>query len=411
MRGTQLAWVADYFDRGRPDHLVDYSRLNRTKSHVPAVIRPDLLLTPEGFAATELDSVPGGIGFGASLARPYAELGYDLVGGRDGMVAASSAMLARAAGEPDPPAAIVVSEESGDYWDELRWLAQALAERGHPVYAVRPQDVRFTEDALLVPEGGSPGPRDEAESDPNAKLVPIKVLYRFFELYDIKNVPKWELMLYAMKKQRVVVTPPIKSYLEEKLIFSLLHHPALAPFWREQLKSEPFERLKRVIPQTWVLDPRELPPHATVPGLELAGRPVQSWDQLVGLTQKERQLVLKPSGFSPVAWGSRGVKIGHDLPEDEWAMAVREALEEFDGVRWVLQRFQNTKRRVVEWHDFETGDVRRMPGRVRLTPYYFATDAGVTLGGATATVVPIDKKLIHGMVDAVIVPCAVRQAQ
>jgi hypothetical protein len=89
-------------------------------------------------------------------------------------------------------------------------------------------------------------------------------------------------------------------------------------------------------------------------------------------------------------------------------MDVREALEEFDDVRWVLQRFQHTERRVVEWYDFAAGDVRRMPGRVRLTPYYFATAEGITLGGATATVVPIDKKLIHGMVDAVIVPCAVR---
>jgi hypothetical protein len=50
-----------------------------------------------------------------------------------------------------------------------------------------------------------------------------------------------------------------------------------------------------------------------------------------------------------------------------------------------------------------------MPGRVRLTPYYFVTGDKVTLGGATATIVPIDKKLIHGMVDAIIVPCAVRQ--
>jgi hypothetical protein len=47
-----------------------------------------------------------------------------------------------------------------------------------------------------------------------------------------------------------------------------------------------------------------------------------------------------------------------------------------------------------------------MHGRTRLTPYYFVVGDEVRLGGATATVVPTDKKLIHGMVDAVIVPCA-----
>ena len=52
-----------------------------------------------------------------------------------------------------------------------------------------------------------------------------------------------------------------------------------------------------------------------------------------------------------------------------------------------------------------------MVGRARLTPYYFVAGDTVTLGGATATVVPIDKKLIHGMVDAVMVPCAVRQTE
>jgi hypothetical protein len=407
VRGSQPGWVADYVDRGRPEQLVDYSRLNRTKSHLPRVIRPDLLLTDRGFVATELDSVPGGIGFGASLAQPYAELGYPLIGGATGMVDGFAAMLESAAGEPDPPTAIVVSEESGDYWDEMAWLAATLRRRGQPVYAVRPQDVHFTEEALLVPEGGSPGPRDETPSDPAARLVPIKVLYRFFELYDIKNVPKWELMVYAVKKHRVVLTPPLKSYLEEKLSFALLHHPALAPFWRAELKPDRFERLQHALPPTWVLDPRDLPPHATVSGIEIAGKAVQSWEQLYGLSQKERRLVIKPSGFDAMAWGSRGVRIGHDLPEDEWDAAVHEALERFDRTRYVLQRFQDVKRATVEWYDFESGTVQRMPGRARLTPYYFVAGDEARLAGATATVVPMDKKLIHGMVDAVIVPCAV----
>jgi hypothetical protein len=408
VRGTQPGWVADYMDRGRPQQLVDYGRLNRAKRALPGVIRPDLFLTDEGFIATELDSVPGGIGFGASLSRPYTELGFDLVGGADGLVNGFAAMLESVAGEANPAAGLVVSEESGDYWDEMAWLAEQLRARGQSVHAVRPEDVRFTEEALTVPEGGSPGPRDEAEVDAGANQVPIKVLYRFFELYDIKNIPKWELFLYAMKKQRVAVTPPIKSYLEEKLSFALLHHPSLAPFWRQELKDG-FERLQRVIPNTWVLDPRPLPPHGTVPGLELAGKPVQDWAQLIGLTQKERQLVIKPSGFDATAWGSRGVKVGHDLPEDEWAGAVHEALDRFDDVRYVLQRFHNTKRVVVEHYDFGTGEVRRMPGRARITPYYFVVGDEARLGGVTATVVPMDKKLIHGMVDAVIVPCAVRE--
>jgi hypothetical protein len=49
-----------------------------------------------------------------------------------------------------------------------------------------------------------------------------------------------------------------------------------------------------------------------------------------------------------------------------------------------------------------------MQGRARICPYYFTDDAGLTqLGGGLATIVPADKKKIHGMSDGVLVPCVV----
>jgi hypothetical protein len=408
VRGTQPRWVAEYFDLGRPDALVDFGRLNRTRRALPGVIRPDLFLTDDGFVATELDSVPGGIGFGASMGRLYSALGITPVGGSDGMVDGFLAMVASAAGRKDPAVAIVVSDESGDYWDEMAWLAAACRARGASVHAVRPDAVTFREEGIFVPEGGSPGPRDDSSVDGDAPLVAVHVIYRFFELYDIKNVPKWELMLYAAKKQKVVITPPVKSYLEEKLSFALVHHPSLEKYWTSELTVSGFERVRSVIPQTWVLDPRPVPPHATIPGLAIGGAPLHDWRQLHGLGQKERRLVIKPSGFAATAWGSRGVRIGHDLPEAEWIDAIDAALADFTTTRHVLQRFHATKRATVQWYDFDSRTVRQMAGRARLTPYYFVAGDTVKLGGVTATVVPIDKKLIHGMVDAVMVPCAIR---
>ncbi|NBP77322.1 MAG: hypothetical protein EBU62_07485, partial [Proteobacteria bacterium] len=234
VKGSQPAWVAEYFDLGRPETLVDYSRLNRTRRAIPGVIRPDLFYTDTGFVATELDSVPGGIGFSASMGALYASLGDQVLGGEDGMINGFLGMVASAAGAPDPVTAIVVSDESGDYWDEMAWLAQACRDRGHQVFAVRPQDVSFSEDGLKVPAGVTPGPRDPEPTDQTLPTIQVSVVYRFFELYDIKNVPKWELMLYAAKKQKVVITPPIKSYLEEKLTFALMHHPALARYWSSE---------------------------------------------------------------------------------------------------------------------------------------------------------------------------------
>ena len=46
-----------------------------------------------------------------------------------------------------------------------------------------------------------------------------------------------------------------------------------------------------------------------------------------------------------------------------------------------------------------------MQARVRLCPYYFLSAEEANLGGILATVVPSDKKLLHGMRDAVMLPC------
>jgi hypothetical protein len=50
-----------------------------------------------------------------------------------------------------------------------------------------------------------------------------------------------------------------------------------------------------------------------------------------------------------------------------------------------------------------------MEGRMRLCPYYFVDDAAKTanLHGILATLCPADKKIIHGMKDAALLPCVV----
>jgi hypothetical protein len=61
------------------------------------------------------------------------------------------------------------------------------------------------------------------------------------------------------------------------------------------------------------------------------------------------------------------------------------------------------------WFDEASGEMVTMSGRVRLCPYYFLGDDGgrVKCSGALATICPADKKLLHGMTDAILVPTAV----
>ncbi len=390
-RGIQPEWVAGYLDQGKPESVVALGRMNRIKQHLPMVIRPDIIPTREGMIATELDSVPGGIGFTASLGARYSALDEPIVGGPDGMVDGFERMLRSFAGCDDPAVGIVISEESVSWRPEMVWIADRLNARGLETHVTTPEEIVFTEDGLYAP----------AEGD----LRRIDVVYRFFELFDLKNIPKMELILYAAKKNLVKVTPPLKSYLEEKMMMALFQHPMLRDFWQQQLSSETLSFLEQLFPRTWILDPAPLPPHATIHGLEVKGRPFADWRHLGHLGQKDRQLVIKPSGFSELAWGSRGVAIGHDVSEHDWQETINTALDRFETNPHILQIFHNGATFPVEHYDFESGEMRKFRGRVRLQPYYFVVDDAPVLSGVQATICPPDKKLLHGMVDAVVLPC------
>ncbi|TAM60739.1 hypothetical protein EPN52_04490 [bacterium] len=395
-KGSAPAFVADYLDRGKPEHIVKLARQNRWKHAIPGVIRPDLILTDGGFVASELDSVPGGMGFVGAMSQTYCELGDDVVGGGDGMLEQFAAMIAAAAGLERPTVALVVSDESGDYRAEMDWFAQALREGGYlDAYTVHPRELAFTEEALFLrlPEG-----REER----------IDVVYRFFELFDLLNVPKQELMLYAARHGRVAMTPPPKAHLEEKLLFALLHHGRLADYWKSELGEPAFSNLSRLFPQTWVLDPQPLPAQATIAGLNADGKAVFDWSDLRALSKNDRDFVIKPSGFDATAWGSRGVVVANDLTKEGWDQALHDGLAAFPQTPHILQRFHKGRRLRMEFLDPSAGELRTLDGRVRLCPYYFVVDDQARLGGILATVVPADKRLIHGMSDAIMAPCSVR---
>ncbi|HEY5593557.1 MAG TPA: hypothetical protein VIL61_00165 [Nitrospiria bacterium] len=394
VRGSQPPWISRYLDHGKPETQIEFGRMNRFKSHLPGIIRPDLILTDNGWIATELDSIPGGIGLTGSLSQHYSELGHAIIGGPDGMVNGFAKMIRSVAGLPGLNLAIIVSEESKDYRPEMRWLGERLNATGLKTFVIGPEEVRFTEDGLTVMDRNS--------------AVQIDVVYRFFELFDLKNIPKSELILYSAKKEKVKITPPVKTYLEEKLAFALFHHPALRPFWSEALGEKTDAALLRILPRTWILDPQDVPSHAVIPGLTIRERPVSSWNELAALTQKERRFVIKPSGFSERAWGSRGVVVGHDLPEKEWAQALNDAQARFFQSPSILQEFHGGRKVSVWYDDPAEPQPKPMAGRVRLSPYYFVSEGKTELAGILATICPLDKKLIHGMTEAVMVPCAVK---
>jgi hypothetical protein len=369
VEGKQPEWIARWLDLGKPAELIELQRSHVFKNDVPRVIRPDILLTENGFGITELDSVPGGIGLTAWLNQIYSHLGAPVIGGADRMVRGFEGIFGNAKNIH-----LVVSEEAATYRPEMEWLASQNSK-------FKVQDSKF---------------EDFADGD---------AVYRFFELFDLPNVPNAKKIFELAAAKKITLTPPPKPIFEEKMLFALLWNWNLRDFWRQELGEGFFARLKRVIPYTWLVDPAPLPPHAALPGLDLT-----DWKQLKTLSQKERDLILKVSGFSEKAWGARGVFLGSDLPQPEWIAAVDEAIAGFGKSPYVLQRYEKTKLVEASWVDFEKNETVSIKGRARLCPYYFVTGEGDAarpqLGGILATIVPADKKIIHGMTEAILAPCS-----
>ena len=374
--GKQPAWVAALLDQGKPADLIEWQRHSAFKSDVPRVIRPDLLLTENGLAVTELDSVPGGVGVTGWLNQTYAKAEdgkrkAEIIGGADGMLRGFEGIFGDV-----KQVHLVVSEEAAGYRPEMEWLAQQLGSSRFKV-----QGSKFD---------------DFAEGD---------AVYRFFELFDLANVANAKQIFERAAEKKIRVTPPPKPIFEEKLLFALLWNRNLRGFWRQELGEGFLARLLKLVPYTWVVDPAPLPPHAAIPELNLT-----DWQQLKTLSQRERELILKVSGYSEEAWGARGVYFGSDLSTADWSAAVDKALASFPQSPYVLQRYH--KPRIVEssWFDFATNQLVPMPGRVRLCPYFFVhgdgDNARTNLGGVLATVVPADKKIVHGMKDAILAPCS-----
>jgi hypothetical protein len=385
VKGKQPAWIAAYLDAGKPPELVALSRERIFRDEVARIIRPDIIPTEMGYTIAELDSVPGGIGLTAWLNQTYAALGDEVVGGATGMLDGFASMF--------PGGDIVVSEEAATYRPEMEWLADQLNAR--PQFdgagVDRPWRVTGTGQTAL-------GRDFEAA---RALGRPLNV-YRFFEHFDLANVPVADWLIACAKAGAVRVTPPFKPYMEEKMWFALFWLRPLREFWRRELGERHWLKLQKVIPRTWIMDPSPLPHHAVIADLE-----INDWHELGTFSQRQRELILKISGYSEVAWGSRGVDLAQDLPHQEWQRAIARALERFRTNPMLLQRFH--KGRLVEqpYLDPATGEIETMRGRVRLCPYYFLDGGKAHLRGVLATVCPADKKLLHGMKDAIIVPARV----
>ena len=408
VKGKQPAWVARYLDAGKPKELIEFSRRKEIRDDLPRVIRPDLILTDTDYIIAEIDSVPGGIGLTGWLNQTYSTFDTEIIGGADGMLEGFRTVLPNGGD-------IVISQEAATYRPEMEWIAARLNQKMLDAGSAS-ADEKGDASSVSTP-GFDRGPYHKASpaaitkpgyswrvvAAENYEPQEGRAVYRFFELFDLPNIPGIDKTLRANAEGRVTITPPIKPYLEEKMWFALFWMQPLHEFWRRELGDKYFIKLQEVIPYSWLLDPTPLPQHAVIPRLE-----IHNWREAAKFSQKDRDLLLKVSGFSPLGWGSRGIALGADLPHAEWQKRIEHALATFESSPTIMQRFHKGSLFEHQYWEPDSGELKMMKGRVRLCPYFFVEPDRVKLRGALATIAPADKKFVHGMGDAILVPSKTR---
>src|SRR6266513_1254382 len=253
VKGKQPEWVAQYLDAGKPKELIEFSRRKDMRDDLPRVIRPDLILTEKGYVIAEIDSVPGGIGLTGWLNQTYSSFESQIIGGSDGMLDGFRTVLANGGD-------IVISQEAATYQPEMEWIAARLNQTSN--LESQTSQWRVVSAENYQPQDG-------------------RSVYRFFELFDLPNIPEIEKTLRANAEGRITITPPIKPYLEEKMWFALFWLQPLREFWRRELGDKYFIMLQKVIPYSWLLDPTPLPQHAVIPRLE-----IHDWREAAKFSQK-----------------------------------------------------------------------------------------------------------------------------
>ena len=282
----------------------------------------------------------------------------------------------------------------------MEWLAHQLQVAGQRVFCMRPEDLFPLGGALFFDVEGNP--------------EKIDIIYRFFELFDLASIKTAPFIFEAWAAGDVAIAPPMRPFQEEKLAFALFHHHLLQDYWEEALGGRSLKLLRSLIPPSWVMDPAPLPPGRGPrrrPGPAAARSATGATSS--SATQKERDLIIKISGFHETAWGARSVVLGSDCSREEW-QAGRRAGPGARARPTSTSSRPTGSRREISHPLYGAGAPARggarptaACGSARIISW---SGARPRLSGGLATFCPPDKKIIHGMQDAALLPIRILPA-
>lgn len=292
-------------------------------------VRPDIIITPNGFTICEIETSPFGLALSEILNRGYIQEGFETVVGENVL-----GDYIRSAAPAD--GTIVYTSKTASYQGQMSFLADNIFSNGKKSW--------------------------KAEHAAEIEDTDSGNFYRGFYQSEYLTDPSIQNLIdTVLQNPRVNIFPSLTPHLEEKAILAVLWDRRWEHFLQSQLGNAAFNHLREVVPPTWVVGQEQY----FAPGLPNG---ITNSLDLAGLSRSRRALVIKPSGFSTNASWSEGVHFLHEKSADKARELLQHATDETNSLH-IIQEFRKGKNIPMEYMHTDE-ELIPMAARVRLTPYY-----------------------------------------
>lgn len=315
--------VKDLLDRGKPEIFQGAGQPRYL------FVRPDLLITDQGFSICEIETSPFGLSLAELLNKAYRFVGFDTLV-QDG------ALAKFLSGHTPAKGTIVYSQKTSAYAGQLEFLANELLSGTNRKWEA--------EEVCLTLGKGHPH------------------VYRAFYQHEyLEDLFVNNLTMALLERGLDSVTPSFTPHMEEKALLALIWDKRWEQFLTHRLGGAVFQHLRQVVPPTWVLGQENF----FAPGLPSG---ISSSEELASLSKSKRKFVLKKSGFGSGSSWAEGVNFLHEKSSERTKTLLVAASQDV-GSLYIVQEFKSSQQRSMPY-DKDTYTIDHMPARIRLTPYF-----------------------------------------
>lgn len=322
-----------YFENQTVREILDAGKPEEFKGKNPRYlfVRPDLILTKDGFKICEIEVSPFGLALSDILTRAYADQGA--IGDPELLRSYASSRVA-------PLGKVVYSEHTEKFAGQLRYLAKEIFASGN--------DLNW--EAVHVAQLAT-------MNEPEAFQF-----YRGFYLHEAANNP--ELLSVCNLDDSI---PTSTTFYEEKAAMALIWDSRFARKLKLDLGRTEFEQLRNLIPPTWLLGQEQF----FEPGLPNGATDTAG---VAALGKSARKIVIKTSGYSDaMSWG-HGVEFLDKMTTNQAVEYVRSRalLCMFDsGPIYVAQQYCDPVKLPFSFYDSSNGgEIVEQDMGSRITPYF-----------------------------------------